>query len=106
MIRSFLALSFVLAICKLSIGQIEAGSPIKVNLKLEKKYSLMEPKALYASEMERGEIIIKTDSVKQEFYDVRVVITNMSARPVFIWLMSCGWSANFEINNNYMFFNG
>jgi hypothetical protein len=49
-----------------------------------------------------GEYNIRTDSAKEERYDIQVILKNNSTRPIFIWLMTCSWQDNFQINNNYI----
>jgi hypothetical protein len=88
--------------CELSTAQCDAAFPLTVTLKVTKEYSLKFPKSYFWNEIENGEFNIKDDSANEKQYDVEVTLKNISTEPIFIWLMTCSWMENFEINNNYI----
>lgn len=89
-----------------SVAQCDTSFPITVTLKLEKEYNLTVPRSHYSPQLATGEINIASDSVTEAQYDVTISLKNVSANPTYIWLMSCSWFENFQINNNYMHIHG
>jgi hypothetical protein len=46
--------------------------------------------------------VVKSDSIKQKYFDFSLEIKNTSNDTIQIWLMTCSWENNFIVNNNYM----
>jgi hypothetical protein len=87
-------------------AQHDTSYPLTLNIAIEKEYNQKFSKRSFAYDIERGLYNIKKDSVTQKQYDIKVEIKNNSEKSVFIWLMSCSWEDNFEINNNYISLKG
>ena len=81
-------------------------SPIKVNLNLEKEYSKSFSKNDFwvRNQIEEENLNVKTDSVVEYNYDLSIDIENLGERDIYIWMMTCSYHWNFEINNNYINF--
>lgn len=80
--------------------------PIILTLKIDKEYVRSYSKKLYSTEIRTNSYVIKSDSVKQKYFDISLEIKNISDKTIKIWLMSCSWDENFIVNNNYIFING
>lgn len=95
------------AIALLSFGNNQDTSlPIKLELSLQKEYTIRLHKDDYRIDVKRYGYEVSTDSVEQKHYDVQVTIQNTSTKPVYIWMMSCSWENNFWVNNEYIFMAG
>jgi hypothetical protein len=66
----------------------------------------MVSKKVWADAIKRGTYHITTDSVKSKTFDVELSIKNTSQDSIVIWLMSCSWDDDFEVNNDYMHIRG
>ncbi len=100
--RLLLLLVALFLVDEKSLAQCDTTFPLSVTLRIEKEYYLKFLKSHYSYELARGEYVIGTDSVKEEQYDIEVVLKNNSKKQIFIWLMTCSWEDNFQINNNYI----
>lgn len=80
--------------------------PIKIKLNLEKEYTKSFGKNDYRirNQIEQDNLNVKTDSVVEHYYDIKIEIENVGEKELYIWMMSCSWQRNFEINNNYIYF--
>lgn len=80
--------------------------PINITLKLEKKYekkiSRTEPWVDRLIEQEN--LIVKTDYILIHYYDIAIEIKNTSNQDIHLWMMTCSWFDNFEINNDYIYY--
>jgi hypothetical protein len=101
--RLLLLLVTVFSVGGKSIAQCDTTLPISVTIGIEKEYSLKFPRDHFFPENFKGEYYIRTDSAKEDRYDIEVILKNNSTRPIFIWLMTCSWQDNFQINNDYTF---
>jgi hypothetical protein len=88
------------------IAQSDTTVPLSVTIKINKAYDLKFPKNRFRTEIKTGQYVVKTDSVRQKQFDIEVSLRNNAKRPIYIWLMSCSWLDNFEINNDYIFLDG
>ncbi len=98
-----LAIKFLICETDLFAQKTEID-PLTIILKIEKEYELILPKEHFSSQTSRGIYNITTDSVKQKRFDIEIILTNNSTKPVSFWSMTCSWERNFRINNNYIFF--
>jgi hypothetical protein len=89
-----------------SIAQCDTILPIAVSVKVDSQYIVKLAKDAFSHRSDEYSYHITTDSVEQMQYAINVGIKNNATRPIFIWLMSCSWEDNFEINNDYISFNG
>lgn len=76
--------------------------PISIIVKVEREYELKEKKADYAGIIRENDYVVNSDSVRQTFFDLNLIIKNASTASIGIWLMKCSYHNNFIINNNYM----
>ncbi len=89
-----------------SYCQSDTNLPVKIDLKLIKSDTLTVSKNEWVDEIKRYNYEVTTDSVKIKTFDIEVSIKNTSQDSIVIWLMSCSWNDDFEINNEYMYING
>jgi hypothetical protein len=52
--------------------------------------------------IQKNNLVVKSDSVKEAFFDITLTIKNTSDTIIAISLMTCSWADNFIVNNNYM----
>lgn len=90
----------------LGCSQKENVSPIKINLNLEKEYTKTFSKndPWVRDQIEQQSLNVDTDSVIVHYYDIKIEIENTGQRDIYVWLMTCSWHYNFQINNNYIYF--
>lgn len=80
--------------------------PIKVEIDLLREFEMRYEKKVIGWQFPEYDVEIPGDSAKLRYYTIEVLIENTSSVPIYIWLMSCSWTDNFIINNDYMFFGG
>lgn len=82
--------------------------PISVTIKVDSAYvHTYSKKGSYIKELiRRQNYVVKSDSVKEHFFDISLTIKNTSDTIIAIPLMTCSWEDNFIVNNNYMHFTG
>jgi hypothetical protein len=100
----FLTLLFSLSKCIAQSDSLPISVIIKVDSEYIKTYSIKEKfiKDLIGS----NNWIVKSDSVKEKFYEISITIKNISDTTIAIFLMSCSWTDNFIVNNKYMHLRG
>ena len=96
----------VLASCFYQCVSQDPPLPITVNIKVEKEYELKENKDNYAAIIRENYYVVNSDSVRQPYFDINLVISNTSNNSISIWLMKCSYYHNFIINNNYISIKG
>ncbi|HCC92825.1 MULTISPECIES: hypothetical protein [unclassified Empedobacter] len=101
----------LLVIAFITIGALKIfkteKSPITINLQLEKKSSTKLNKHSYGwilDQIKDDDLIISSDSVIVNDYEVKIDIQNTEKKEIYLWMMNCSWDQNFEINNNYIQF--
>ena len=104
--KSILILTVLLSIVINSYCQSDTTLPVRIELKLIKSDTLTVSKNGWAEAIERHIYYVTTDSVKLKTFDIEVSIKNTSQDSIIIWLMSCSWTDDFEINNDYMHIQG
>jgi hypothetical protein len=77
--------------------------PLAVTIKVDKESTVKIPKQYLPFSDQQVGLHLTTDSVSQKQYDIEISIKNKDTVPIFIWLMTCSWMENFEINNSYIF---
>ena len=98
-------LSFILiGILQIKLYSQTTQIPLEVNIKLINEYEAKLSKEKIKWAYPRNFDFIPGDSVIQKKYDIEILIRNVSSEPIIIWLMSCSWTDNFIINNNYITF--
>jgi hypothetical protein len=98
---------FILLVLTLNFGCSQKDTtPIKVKLSLEKEYTKSLSKNDYwvRNQIDQQSLNVKSDSVIVHYYDITIEIENVGERDIYIWMMTCSWQHNFEINNNYINF--
>jgi len=98
---------FLLWVLTLNFGCRQTDSnPIKVKLHLEKEYtkSFSKNDPWVKDQIEQQSLNVDTDSVIVHYYDIKIEIENTGQRDLYVWLMTCSWHHNFQINNNYIYF--
>lgn len=81
----------------------ETKSPLSVELKLTKQYDTTYRKKDFYFGQEKNGYDVSGDTLKQHLFDVDFTIKNNSKNSIFLWLMSCSWTDNLLVNNDYMF---
>jgi hypothetical protein len=78
--------------------------PISVTIKVDSEYvKAYSKKGKYIKELIReNDWEVKSDSLKQQFFDISLSIKNTSDTIISIILMTCSWQDHFIANNNYM----
>ena len=105
MINPLLLLSIFFLNANYSLNKDTIPS-MEIEIKTKKEYELKFEKEHFKWEVERFHYEITSDSVNEKRVDIDLKIKNNSAKPIFIWLMSCSWEDNFLVNNNYMYIKG
>ena len=101
----FLAVMFPCLLCWLTkpfAQRPDSTFPLLVTIKVDKQSSVKIPTRDLPFSENHAEYLTK-DSVWQKQYEIEITIRNNTTVPIFIWLMSCSWMDNFEINNPYIF---
>lgn len=80
--------------------------PISIKLKIEKEYFVTHSKDYYNLIYQDYQYNVTTDSAKEKRYDINLTIKNNSTKTIYIWLMTCSWSDNFIVNNDYIYMDG
>jgi hypothetical protein len=82
--------------------------PISINIKVDKQYVRTYSKNAdaFATAIQQKLYVVSSDSIKEKYFDITLEIKNTSIRPIGIWLMTCSWEDNFQVNNNYIFMKG
>jgi hypothetical protein len=77
---------------------------ISVNIKVDSEYvRTYSKKTKFIKDLiRRKQYVVKTDSIKEKFFNITLTIKNTSDTTISISLMTCSWSDNFIVNNNYM----
>ena len=102
----FLALMFPCLLCclpRLFAQQPDSTFPLTVTIKVDKESMVKILKQDLPFFDNQANFRFATDSVWQKQYDIEISIKNKDTVPIFIWLMTCSWMENFEINNYYIF---
>jgi hypothetical protein len=79
-------------------SQADSTCPLTMFIKLEKVHKIR----ISSKNLDKEKYAIKGDSIIRTKYDIQINLTNTSKKTVFISLMTCSWSDNFLVNNNYM----
>jgi hypothetical protein len=98
---------FLLSVLTLTVGCKQTEThPIKIKLNLEKEYTKTIDKDEYRikNQIEEENLNVKTDSIVEHYYNVKIDIENTGEEDLYIWMMTCSWYNNFKINNNYISF--
>ena len=82
--------------------------PITITLKVDKEYvrTISKKSYLISTQIRENGYVVKSDSIKQKYFDISLEIKNTSDKTIKIWLMTCSWEDNFIVNNNYIFIRG
>jgi hypothetical protein len=82
--------------------------PISVTIKVDSAYvRTYSKKGKFIKELiRRNNYVVKSDSIKEHFFDISLTIKNTSDTTIAISLMTCSWPDNFIVNNNYIHFTG
>jgi hypothetical protein len=82
--------------------------PISVTIKVDSEYvHTYSKKGKYIKQLIReNDYVVKSDSVREFFYNVSLTIKNTSDTTISFSLMTCSWEDNFIVNNNYMYIQG
>jgi len=78
-------------------------SPLSIELKVTKQYDTTYYKKDFYFGREKNGYEVPGDLLKQHVFDVNITIKNNSESSVFLWLMSCSWTDNLVVNNEYIF---
>jgi hypothetical protein len=80
--------------------------PISVNIKVDSAYvKTYSKKGKFIKRLIREHnYVVKSDSIKDYFYNISLTIKNTSDTIIAITLMTCSWEDDFIINNKYMHF--
>ncbi|MBS1746926.1 MAG: hypothetical protein JST21_12215 [Bacteroidetes bacterium] len=87
-------------------GQQMYSQTIEIKIKVLKDYVVSHGIAYYQKIYKDYEYTAKGDSANEKRFDIELSIQNNSSKNIYIWLMTCSWTDNFLINNNYVFFTG
>jgi hypothetical protein len=82
--------------------------PISITIKVDKEYYETYSKngGYIKDVIRRNNYVVKSDSIKEKFFDISLSIRNSSDKTIKIWLMTCSWENNFIVNNNYIYIRG
>jgi hypothetical protein len=82
--------------------------PISVSIKVDSQYvRAYSKKGKRIKELIReNNWVVKSDSLKQQFFDISLSIKNTSDTIISIFLSPCSWQDHFIVNNNYMSISG
>jgi hypothetical protein len=101
---TLVVLHFGLCECYAQSDSLYISVTIKVDSEYVKTYS---KKGKFVKELIRkNNYVVKSDSIKEHFFDISLSIKNTSDTTIAISLMTCSWSDNFIVNNNYIHFIG
>ena len=99
----------IILICILNNASAQCDSmPISIHVKIEKEYirTFSKDVGSIAQEIKRNYLSVRSDSVNQKFFDFSLKLKNTSTKKIKIYLMSCSWTDNLIVNNNYIFIKG
>ena len=96
----------IIIVIQFKLSSQESQLPIEVEISLINEYEEVLNKEALKWAYPYSYDNIQGDSAVQKKYDIEILIKNLSNEPVFIWLMSCSWTVNFIINNDYIRFEG
>lgn len=95
---------FVLSECHAQNDSLPISITIKIDSEYVKTYST---KGKFIKKLiQDNKLVVKSDSLKEKFYNISLTIKNTSDTIIAIYLMSCSWSDNFIVSNNYMHLRG
>jgi hypothetical protein len=77
--------------------------PLKVEVKITRQYDTNYLKQDFSFGNEKNGYDVQGDSVKLHVFDIDIIIENSSDKSIYLWLMSCSWTDNILVNNDYMF---
>ncbi len=82
--------------------------PIAITIQVNKEYiKTYSKKVSYVQKLIRQNgYVVKSDSIKEKYFDISLTIKNISDKTIQIWLMTCSWEDNFMVNNNYIYIRG
>ncbi len=82
--------------------------PITITIKVDKEYTVTYSKngSYIKDVIRRHNYVVKSDSIKEKYFDLSLTIKNTSDKTIKIWLMTCSWEDNFIVNNNYIYIRG
>lgn len=82
----------------------DVDSVIKVVLNLEREYTkkISIHNGSIEYQIEKGNLVVETDSVDVHFFDVTIDIVNTSDKTIQIWMMTCSWNDFLIVNNKYI----
>ena len=82
--------------------------PITITIKVDKEYIVTYSKngSYIKDVIRRHNYVVKSDSIKQKYFDISLTIKNTSDKTIKICLMTCSWEDNFIVNNNYIYIRG
>ena len=101
-VLSFVVLLSVSTIT-IALGQTNE-LPVKVEINLMGAYEMRFDKKVIEWQYPQYDVEIPGDKAIQRYYAIEILIQNTSTEPIYLWFMSCYWTENFIINNDYMFF--
>lgn len=104
--KNIFLLLLILFSSQFLIAQSDFNKAIKVEINLVRKYDSVIHKDFLRYEIEKEQNVINSDSVKVKYFDISIDVINTSSKPIYLWFMHCSWFDNFEINNDYMNFDG
>lgn len=98
---------FISVVLLFGLGECYAQSdslPISVTIKVDSAYvRTYSKKGKFIKELiRRNNYVVKSDSIKEKFFDISLTIKNISDTTIAISLMTCSWADNFIVNNNYI----
>jgi len=82
--------------------------PIAITIKVDKEYIVTYSKngSYIKDVIRRHKYVVKSDSIKEKYFDISLTIKNTSDKTINIWLMTCSWENNFIVNNDYIYIRG
>ncbi|OYU79361.1 MAG: hypothetical protein CFE23_14425 [Flavobacterium sp. BFFFF1] len=96
---------FTVAISTNLFGQTDLDKFIDVTISLDKSYvTLVAKKDLLYYIAKESCISVTKDSVNVRYFDIKVNIVNTTSKAIYVWMYTCSWYDNFQINNNYILF--
>jgi hypothetical protein len=78
--------------------------PISISMTVDSQYiRAYSKKGKHFKKLIReNDWVVKSDSLKQQFFDISLSIKNASDTIISISLMTCSWQDHFIVNNNYI----